>query len=100
LSSRFFVHVFDSHWSSLAYTSKHSGQELRFTEPIKELNLPPGLEWKGSKTLKTATAEATGVGFFEFLAVGVEPSEIPTFTGKRGQSVFGNQLLGGHVAMA
>jgi hypothetical protein len=67
LSSRFFVHVFDSHWSSLAYTSKHSGQELRLAEPIKELKLPPGLEWKGSKTLKTATAEATGVGFFEFL---------------------------------
>jgi hypothetical protein len=67
LTSRFFVHVFDSHWSSLAYTSKHGGQELRLTEPIKELKLPPGLEWKGSKTLKTATAEATGVGFFEFL---------------------------------
>ena len=45
----------------------HSGQELRFTEPIKELKLPPGLEWKGSMTLKTATTEATGVGFFEFL---------------------------------
>jgi hypothetical protein len=59
--------LFDSHWSSLAYTSKHSGQELRLAEPIKELKMPPGLEWKGSKTLKTATAEATGVGFFEFL---------------------------------
>jgi hypothetical protein len=67
LSSRFFVHVFDSHWSSLAYTSKHSGQQFHLVEPIKELKLPPGLEWKGSKTLKTATVEATGVGFFEFL---------------------------------
>ncbi len=67
LTSRFFVHVFDSHWSSLAYSSKYSGQELRLAEPIKELKLPPGLEWKGSKTLKTATTEATGVGFFEFL---------------------------------
>ncbi len=67
LTSRFFVHVFDSHWSSLTYTSKHSGQELRFTEPIKDLKLLPGLEWKGSKTLIAATAEATGVGFFEFL---------------------------------
>ena len=67
LTSRFFVHVFDSHWSSLAHTSKHGGQELRLTEPIKELKPPPGLEWKGSKTLKTGTTEATGVGFFEFL---------------------------------
>ncbi len=69
LASRFFVSVYDSYWSSFAYTNKHSGQGqvLRLTEPFKELKLPLGVKWKGSTTLKSATAQANGVGFFEYL---------------------------------
>ena len=60
LASRFFVSVYDSYWSSFAYMNKHSGQELRLTEPFRELKLPIGVKWKGSELNNLEVCNSAG----------------------------------------
>jgi hypothetical protein len=66
LASRYFEGVFDPYWKSLEWTNRQGPQELRLSEP-REIKLPPAMTFQGSRTLKTATAQATSLGFFEFL---------------------------------
>jgi hypothetical protein len=66
LVSRYFEGVFDPYWASLEWTNREGRQEFRLSEP-REIKLPQSMSFQGSRTLKTATAQATSLGFFEFL---------------------------------
>ena len=66
LISRYFEGVFDRYWKSLEYSNRHGAQELRLAEP-REIKLPPGMTFEGSRTLKTATGQAKALGFFEYV---------------------------------
>jgi hypothetical protein len=66
VAPRFFEGVFDPYWKSLEWTNRQGAQELRLSEP-REIKLPQVMTFQGSRTSKTVTAQATSLGFFEFL---------------------------------
>ena len=68
LASRFFESVYDPYWESEEYSNKvnktKSG-EIRVES--KDIKLPAGASWWGSTSLKIASGQSTGMGFFEYL---------------------------------
>ncbi len=68
LVSRFFESVYDPYWESAEYLDRRRQQtskEIRVDS--KDIKLPPGASWRGSTSLKTASGQSNGVGFFEYL---------------------------------
>lgn len=66
MASRYFGAVFDAYWTTENSSKPGEEREVRLAEP-RDIKLPQGVSFEGSRSLKTATGQAKALGCFEYL---------------------------------